>query len=280
MKSYAEQKVWLTAVEDFNDPFESKHLFQALSPRTVLENRGLFDMTLQYCKINGEPDLTAEELTARLESSQFEKDARSPILRDFLSHGVLCLTIRNDSIPMWAYYANDHKGYCLEFEVDFSFIKNKLALSDEQIEDWMAGVKTGKDILSFSLEEFEFVFTKVKYGDTLPTFDFDQLYKTGDSKDVSAQYNIKRYITHNSVGVKFKDWAHEDEFRLISAADSKKYGALDIENNYGFLKITGIIMGSKIEKPKENLIRELALTRGLDLYKASIKQVVLNPLMK
>jgi hypothetical protein len=30
---------------------------------------------------------------------------------------VCCFSERNDSIPMWAHYADDHKGFCIEYDI-------------------------------------------------------------------------------------------------------------------------------------------------------------------
>jgi hypothetical protein len=47
------------------------------------------------------------------------------------------------------------------------------------------------------------------------------------------------------VGVKFKQWEYENEYRLISNTYSKKSGLMHLKG-YPFLKITEIIMGEKI----------------------------------
>ncbi len=39
-------------------------------------------------------------------------------LFDFSDYGVTCLSSNNiDYLPMWAYYTNNHKGFCAEYEV-------------------------------------------------------------------------------------------------------------------------------------------------------------------
>ena len=48
---------------------------------------------------------------------------------------VACFTNRNDSIPMWSFYSDNHRGFCVEYEIDQSMSPHLLPViySDERI---------------------------------------------------------------------------------------------------------------------------------------------------
>ena len=117
-----------------------------------------------------------------------------------------CFTQKNNNVPMWHYYANQHKGICIEY--DFSDLK--------------------------SFVELGYIFLPVIY----PNKDETNSYRTGifttDSFNVSA--------VRNSL-VKGNDWKFEKEWRIISFSENpiihlpvKKlylgYAIEDSEKNY------------------------------------------------
>ncbi len=269
LENYLKQKVWLTPLKEFNDPFEGK--FMLNTPEYVLNNPSLFNHFLKQHQEHSEPNLTADDLKAKLCTPEFEKiftqqsQKQYQMVKDaFSNHGALCLTPQNNNIPMWAYYANDHKGYCVEFSIDFSYIQKHAAIDPNMLADFIHGIKTGIDILSFQLKEHgqEFVFAKVRYSHEIPTIDLEVLF------GITNEYKRTEYLVKNSVGVKHSDWDHEDEYRLIANSNSRNCESMSLQYYAPFLKVTAIIMGAFIQKENEDEIRKLCKTYGISLYKA------------
>lgn len=267
LENYLKQKVWLTPLKEFNDPFEGKFTFKDFTREYVLNNSSSFNQVLKDYQKHGEPNLTANDLKARLDSPEFQQilnQQRQMVKDTFSNHGALCLTPENNNIPMWAYYANNHKGYCVEFSVDFSYIQKHAAIAPNMLDEFIHGIKTGTHILSFQLKEYgqKFVFSKVHYSHEMPSIDFEVL------ANINYEYEKNEYLVKNSVGVKSMDWQHESEFRLIANSNSKNSGLMSLQNYAPFLKVTGIIMGAYIEKENEEEIRKLCKKYGIPLYEA------------
>ena len=268
VKNYISQRVWITPLKNFNDPFEGRFRFVSFTPEFLLSNSEVFDVILQeHIKIEG-PSFTANDLKERLLSGEFRKELKKPrVVRDMLSnHGALCLTASNNNIPMWAYYADNHKGCCIEFELDFSYIKDNAGILDEQIDEFKNGVLNGTDIISFNLNselDREFAFVKVGYSDDLPVIEADK------AASIKNSYDQSEYIIRNSVGVKFKQWEHEREYRLVTNSNSESGGLLQLNGYAPFLRVTGIILGSKIDPINKEIISELCNKSEIKLYTAN-----------
>lgn len=180
----------------------------------------------------------------------------------FKNHGVLCLSSCSSSIPMWGYYGDEHKGYSLIFELDYSYIqKNLFDLSSQE------KLKNGDSIISFRGEDgFRFAFVKIKYQQLIPKLFLDEIHNL-KKNNPNNQYLITECIVKNSVGVKFEEWQHENEYRLIVNGNSFNSEVFDLRAYILFLKIKGVIMGAKLEQ--EDKIYGLCQEYKIDLYKAS-----------
>ena len=266
LESYLNQEVWLTPLNQFNDPFEGKFHYSSIYPETVLSNPELFNQLLEEHHKNGELDLNAEEFKKRLESPEFREalENNNPgvnAINIFESHGAICLTLRPDNIPMWAYYGNNHKGCCLEFEVDFSVVQKNTGISQENIDRFSQDISDLKTLLSFNLSDtpYHFIFLRINYENNLPSIDLDKL------ASLKTEYLRLQYIIRKTVGVKFIQWAHEDEIRLIVNANSRECGLLPLSRFVPFLKVTGIIIGSAMTEEDKQAVKVLSKKYGARL---------------
>lgn len=112
--------VWFPQPAQLNDTFECRPWFTFEgSPEQIVQSiaRGLRQ---HY------PDLTPDNATANATGIFLEGRHRNPntwegLRQDLIATlgrkiGLYCLSEVNDSILMWSHYAEDHRGYCLEFE--------------------------------------------------------------------------------------------------------------------------------------------------------------------
>src|SRR5690606_1190493 len=114
----------------------------------------------------------------------------------FENNGVLCLTVDQNNIPMWAHYGDNHAGYCVVFEIDFNQIKNLLGLNDKDFKEYIALFEKGEDILSFNYGEHYFIFSKVIYSNAPPVISLPDFYKISDN------YSRRKYLAEHSFAVK------------------------------------------------------------------------------
>ena len=170
---------------------------------------------------------------------------------------VACFTgedaINNSSV--WGHYGDNHKGICLMFKPNE---KESLPFSNAKIGYGGNGVILGKISLSFD---------KIIYGEAYPEIDFFRSlgrlpipklnatwYKDDDKKlsDIHSEVFTdeekwrngywNKYSQNNLI--KTKDWAYEDEYRLI--LNSGIDGEIDKEYRilkYDFQNMQGLIFG-------------------------------------
>lgn len=114
LQSLADNRFWFSSPLNFNDPFDCR--FDAVFQGTDDERR-------HWCKrtaaSRGDASLADElmrgftapdgEYNEFYDARRFAEERIGPL-------GILCLSERRDHLLMWAFYAKDHSGVCLEFE--------------------------------------------------------------------------------------------------------------------------------------------------------------------
>ncbi|BCA96087.1 hypothetical protein TUM19329_24480 [Legionella antarctica] len=267
LDSYLKQQIWLTPLSSFNDPFEGRFKLTSFRPETILSKPDLFNQMLELQRQNGEPDLNKETFASRLTSAEFQDVllTHSPEVHNiFQAHGTICLTPDPANIPMWAYYGNNHQGCCIKFELDFQLIQNETGLVDLAL--FAKEINNGKTLLSFHLPktDYEFVLSKVQYEEEMPTIDLNEIIKLTEIEKI-------KYLVSRSVGVKYKQWQHEYEYRLIANTNSfiENNQSLPLVNIAPFLSVTGIVIGSNMKSDTIDRVKKMANQYEMSLSKAS-----------
>ena len=89
METLRENRIWLSLPSEFNDPFEGKYAY--------LTEHDIEEMGLPGASIN--------LWTAVMNS-----------IREYIT--ITCFSQSPDSMPMWAYYGNNHRGFCVEYSIE------------------------------------------------------------------------------------------------------------------------------------------------------------------
>ena len=88
------KKIWVAKPESFNDPFDCNYNFSLKLDEEILKQG---DSNIKDIQINAA--------------------ATNKVLKErFSNTGIFSMSKRNNSILMWSHYANQHKGFCIEFE--------------------------------------------------------------------------------------------------------------------------------------------------------------------
>ncbi|WP_018341964.1 DUF2971 domain-containing protein [Cytophaga aurantiaca] len=113
-----DKELYFVSAKEFNDPFDIniKLDYAALS----------IDEFEQYCiNLLKTDDLTTDELRKQLRNHPdfytpegLELQAKLQIEELRKTLGIYCLSAIWDSIPMWGYYGDSHKGYCIGLKTD------------------------------------------------------------------------------------------------------------------------------------------------------------------
>lgn len=144
--------------------------------------------------------------------------------------GVSCFSESYQSLLMWAHYANNHCGFCVEYDIS------------KIVEKYCIGL------------------IPVKYSDERV------ILKSIDMKNIDQEIN-KFFI--ECASLKSKEWNYEKEWRILLPDQffkkgdwyEKKGGLLDIFNP------TSIILGCKMNSQFEKEVRDYCETSKINLYK-------------
>ena len=155
----SENKLWLSDFKKFNDPFEAKNFYTNIHK---LKQCGYDDKDIEKIKF-------AQNLI-----ENFYKAT------SFSTH-------LNDCMPMWAHYANNYKGYCVEYEV----------LNTRCI--------------------FPVFYENIRNESTIFARILHDLYQCGKNPTAENQNTIiqESLILELSYCVKHKSWNYENEYRVL-----------------------------------------------------------------
>lgn len=179
----------------------------------------------------------------------------SDALMDFLNLRdrlyVLSLTSKNDSILMWSYYGQDHKGFCFEVEID----------------DWDSTLK------------------KVEYCKERPTTPLTtlmshicgQLFINGMRNDAETISNFNKLAFKPYITKSF-EWKHENEYRLLISQES--FGEIGITSKVCTdgktrymrnMRIIKIYLGASMNEDNKEIVRQ-AVSNQVEIIETSISE--------
>jgi len=209
-------QIWLSKHKTFNDPFDTKSFIASTSEYAPVEQVKFKDNIRMACNIG-------------------------------------CFTDEiEENIPMWAHYANQHKGFCIEYEVINKELIYPVYYTDSRIET-------------------------VIFEDLVK----ELLYKKIYSDDTESEKRLKRMqsIINISFCIKHESWKYENEYRLfyneftkyISKIEENKNGVLVKLEDVG-LKIKSIYTGLNCNGHDKRKFKTICKNLNIDMYEAKIKE--------
>lgn len=215
-------KLWYSAPCNFNDIFDCD---------ISVDETAIFNCVLRMTPANmiirtGSPAWREIQSKMRKET----KSLRSTFETMKSKMGVACLSESDDSLLMWAHYANNHRGMCVEY--------NLMEIN----------------------KQLNFTPVPIIYSNDRVVFNVLNPDTAGD--DASALFI-------QSITSKSEDWSYEREWRIIrdDAAcgdkwDSEKKGAL-----LDMIWPSSITLGCAVEEKFERVVREYCEDSRIPLYK-------------
>lgn len=134
-RSLRQPSIYMNSIIDFNDPYEGHFVLEGAN--TFADWKCFLEQTAPCLS----PDIIkykANEMTRNPQEAQ--KLVNDIIQSNLANTGVFCLSTNNKNIPMWAYYAEEHKGICIEYDI----------LQDEQLCDILLPVNYSNDYIRFN----------------------------------------------------------------------------------------------------------------------------------
>lgn len=148
---------------------------------------------------------------------------------DLNDYGVTCLSSNSiDYLPMWAYYTNNHKGFCIEYEVIKKDFIHKVVYEQERIKVASLFIEYIKAIIS------------------------------GQKK--KADFYIKIFL--QNFFIKAKSWEHEKEYRIVYSIDENSDGINVPVNKLG-LRTSRIVAGINCSEDNKKKLNEISKSLGL-----------------
>lgn len=258
IENILKSQIYVNTPNTFNDPFE-------LKPKIIFDTS-----TQKYKHFLREdlrfknPGITKAEIKRRinkiiidLQNSTVENT--TDYYYDFFnnSFGIFSLTSKKDNLLMWAHYACEHKGLCLEFEIDETTTNSAIKFLDES---------SIKKTLAFTI-------TKVSYTSKRPFFNLFNF----NNNILKITTQKKRFKNTENVGFNFffkkaNIWEYEDEYRLLLFSDDSEVFAFPQPIKYFTQYLTGIILGARTTSQDEETLKLLIkkLEHKPTLYKAML----------
>lgn len=161
-------------------------------------------------------------------------------LFDFSDYGITCLSANSiDYLPMWAYYTNNHKGFCVEYEV----IK--------------------KDCIHEVLYEPE----RIKVASLI--FQCRDAIKKAIILGRREQAEFYSTLFLQNLFIKAKSWEHEKEYRIVYPLDNDIGMNIPV-SNLG-LRTSRIVAGINCSKNDIVRLNEISNELGLgNVYKSRV----------
>jgi hypothetical protein len=212
--------VWMASPNAYNDPYDC--LFKVEEAQAVTEyKKTVHAMTLLITSVPAEARIT----TIIAAAVKYLRD-----IRDALK--VCSFSAANDSLLMWGHYACDHKGFCIEYD----------------LEPLAAG-----DFVRRSL--YPVIYSKDLY-DMTPL-------ERGAVSENRRDFNPLGLLL--SVLHKFEGWSYEREWRLVQFNDQLK-----ADHNQSVPKPSKVFLGSKMDAKNAAKLSAICAKQGIEVWKMEL----------
>lgn len=215
LSSLEEGKLWLSTIKSLNDPFELKTLF---SKEEVIKS---YNYPIEYKRI---------------------------LINSFLDGFLIGSFTTNltNNMPMWAHYANNHKGFCIEYEVHKPTLFYKVSYENKRIE-----------INNIIMNTINLIFKDID--------------NTLNNKEKNELDMYRQILLHNSI-IKHKSWEYENEYRLLLPKKMlEKFNPITeagglVDNEVMGIKPTGIYIGMEATKNTRERLIQISNKLNISLY--------------
>ncbi len=257
-------EVYFSHRRELNDPFDGRYIMDASTLEKRKEAIEWVMKGLRECEKKGYdlsgmlPRMDLEECHKRfIKDEKFANYQMQKLAEDIdvYNMGFYCFAEKEDSIIMWAHYANNHQGCCLEFNLQEHFHRH---------------VNEEKECFPFSL------LGRVRYSGKYPIRAFGE----EDAYPEESSFYMS----------KSEDWKYENEWRALmydkrvrSPISGKSIGSKIVDEpiinrmkgsgHYPLDKdlLHGIILGYKMKDNEKKSIINAAWSRGIKIYQAQPK---------
>lgn len=225
LKAVKENKMWYSALNKFNDPFDGDFL---------IDREKIFQCAIQ--NLPNKREIRAGSpawKNVRALMKQQVKDLRKTFEQIRHTTGVTCFSEKDDSLLMWAHYANNHKGMCVEYE-----------------------------LMKFNTQ-LMYSPVPIIYSPNRINLEYTNIYDGNNVEKETMAYFVNCLI-HKSM-----EWEYETEWRIIR--DEGACGCLwDLQKQGALLdsvQPSSIILGCEAEDEFINEVKQYCIENKINLFK-------------
>ena len=120
---FVDRKIWYSYPSEFNDPFDcgidislNMSLKEKMEVLKTMMSQHLWTKDKITKQLQSSLDQRRGQLNDLAEKNILKKRDAAHEHRD--NTGILSLSSSENNVLMWSHYADEHKGFCIEFEVD------------------------------------------------------------------------------------------------------------------------------------------------------------------
>jgi len=209
---FERRELWFASPSDFNDPFDC-NLRLHVDDSTDEEWCSYIDLMM---KENPKAKPNLEQVKAgrlwRVNREMTKGIGDKTQALNYSKSSVFCLARRADSIPMFSYYADSHRGVAIEF----SFSNRNVPCGVNYLNSITAPGSGGSGV----------VFSEVLYPEKYPELNYHRLY--------GSEQLLKSIIF-----TKHHEWSHEYEYRIF------RRGVPASAVSFDPAILTGVVFGCK-----------------------------------
>lgn len=220
LENIKNNKMWFSAPCNFNDVFDCD---------IPIDSKKIFDSALKMAPFNVKPGSNMwRDLKA--EVNKGIKTLSKVLVNLKKTTGVSCFSESYDSLLMWAHYANNHRGLCVEY--DLMDINKEIGFSAIPV-----------------------VYSK------------DRTYLNSLENLENEGYILEIFI--NSLISKSPEWKYEKEWRIVRD-DASCGNRWDCENNGALLDMitpSSIILGCEVQCDFQHQVEDYCKSNKINLYK-------------
>lgn len=195
--------LWFSRISSFNDPYEYEGMYIDESAMTA----------------KGVEKRTIESINSMWNEYAAVSLSERPV----------------EYLPMWAYYTNDYRGYCIEYEVVKPDAIHRVFYETDK------GNVTNLYFRLFAIRK--------------------DAIENGD-KGISTEEEKILTVLRQIMWIKSQDWEHEKEFRLIYLIESGKNGINAPIKNYG-LRVKRIVAGYNCSEQHIERLKKISEKLGI-----------------
>ncbi len=256
-------EVYFSHRQELNDPFDGRGVIDVTTREKreyiiKLSNQKRKEYEEKGYDLSGMLSGTSQEEHDKrfIEDEEFANNIMQKLTTDMdvFNIGVYCFTEKRDSIVMWAHYANNHQGCCLEFnirghvyqsveegKIDFPFLLLRMVRYSDKYPICVFGEERAPH------QENSFYMCKSQ------DWDYEKEWRA-----IMYDRRPKGLISGKSIG----DEIHDESIKRMKGS-----GLYPLDKNL----LNGIVLGCKMKDDEKKSIIEAASSCGIRIYEAQPK---------